>query len=1038
MKKITLFLLVSILIVLSANSFSQVLPHVSNHNVPIDIARQVAKKHYFNYCNMLQYDDYNDIHFSQENKFVKNSDTLYYIFNCQGNKGFVIVAADFRAEPVLGYSSEGNLNDSSLNPGSSFFLDTYKEQIEFVKVNNLPVNESIESNWNSYFQKNNISNQALSSVGPLITTLWKQFCYYNASCPSYTNGPCGKAFVGCVAIQMGMIMKYWNYPATGNSSHTYFDPGCCNLSADFANTTYNWSAMPNSVTAANPSVAKLLFHCGVSVNMDYGVNPAGSASNSMNVANALKTYFNYSSQAVYVYKSNYTSTLWNNLLKNEIDNSRPVAYRGTIGSSSNSGGHAFVLDGYQGTNLNNLYFHFNFGWGAGYNGNYLLSAINPPTYSGTNYSFNYNQCATIKIFPNSVPPPPVPTLSTNNCGPKILTRASPPTGFAYYWQGTSCGTSTSLGSLSNFTVTASGTYYLSAKDLNTGAWSTCSSKAVTINQIPSAPPAATVSTNNCGPKILTRPSPPPLSGIFYYWQGTTCGASASLGSATNYTATSTGTYYLQARINSTGCWSTSCDSVSVVVNASPSPGISGQNSVCSNSNGVVYSVTNSGNNFSWTINGGTITSGQNTDSIAVNWGNGGTGIAILTETNPSTNCSTTDSLNVTINSTLNPSIIASGPTTVCQGDSVMLDASSGFSSYLWSNGETNQIITVANGTFSVTVSDASGCTGSSANPIIINENPNPSPIISGQNPVCPNSNGVIYSVANSGNNFSWSLSGGTIISGIDSISTSVNWGASGNETLTVTETNPSTNCSTTASENITINPNPDPLIIANGSTTICDGESIIIIASSGFSSYLWSNNDTTQLITVENSGTYSVIVTDTNGCAGSSSTMITVNVNPIPAIPTITQNDSLLFSSSTINNQWYLDGVLISGATSQTFIITQDGAYTVSVSDTSSGCYSLSDPINYGNVGIEQSEIQNPASPITVYPNPSNGSLKVQVDFNYILLDISIMNVLGEQVYFERIKANTSEISINNISHGIYFLRVMADNRQYSRKIIVR
>ncbi|MES2590242.1 MAG: peptidoglycan DD-metalloendopeptidase family protein [Bacteroidota bacterium] len=315
---------------------------------------------------------------------------------------------------------------------------------------------------------------------------------------------------------------------------------------------------------------------------------------------------------------------------------------------------------------------------------------------------------------NTINPPPAPTVSsTNTCGNKTIVRASPPSGITYYWQGTSCGTSTS-NSAASYTVTASGTYYLRAKSTG-GVWSTCSSITVAINVLPVTPPVPSVSTNVCGAKTLTRVTPP--AGVTYYWQ-TICGVNVSNSSPT-YTAPLSGTYRLRAK-SAAGCWSSNCAAVSVLVNPDPSPSISGQNSVCSNSNGVAYSVINTGNNFSWTINGGTIVSGQNTNSITVNWAAPGNGTLSITETNPSSNCFATASLNVNIGSNLNPTISVNGPLTFCQGGNVMLDASAGFNSYLWSNGDTTQIINVTtNGTYSVTVTGINGCVGTSASPVSV-------------------------------------------------------------------------------------------------------------------------------------------------------------------------------------------------------------------------------------------------------------------------------------------------------------------------------
>lgn len=165
--------------------------------------------------------------------------------------------------------------------------------------------------------------------------------------------------------------------------------------------------------------------------------------------------------------------------------------------------------------------------------------------------------------------PPVPTVSTNLCGDKILTRGAPPTNVTYYWQGTSCGTLTTNSALT-YNVTASGTYYLRA--MNTSSqWSTsCASVSVTVNPVPTAPAVPTVSTNLCGDKTITRVAPP--AGITYYWQGTSCGSSTTNSDLT-YTATASGTYYINA-YSSAGCWS-SCSSNIVTVNPFPTAAITG-------------------------------------------------------------------------------------------------------------------------------------------------------------------------------------------------------------------------------------------------------------------------------------------------------------------------------------------------------------------------------------------------------------------------------------------------------------------------------
>ena len=78
--------------------------------------------------------------------------------------------------------------------------------------------------------------------------------------------------------------------------------------------------------------------------------------------------------------------------------------------------------------------------------------------------------------------PPNPTVQAQNCGNTVIQRTgAPPAGVTWYWQGTSCGTSTGLGSGETFTCTADGTYYLRARDNASGLWSPgCGSVAVTV------------------------------------------------------------------------------------------------------------------------------------------------------------------------------------------------------------------------------------------------------------------------------------------------------------------------------------------------------------------------------------------------------------------------------------------------------------------------------------------------------------------------------------------------------------------------------
>ena len=204
-------------------------------------------------------------------------------------------------------------------------------------------------------------------------------------CPADAAGPCGHAFTGCTITAMAQIMKYWNYPTKGTGSHSYSHPTYGNLSADFGSTTYQWSQMPNSVTSQNDAVATLMYHCGVSLETDYGP----SASGAFDPRDALVQYFNYSSNAMLVNRGGFTNSDWIRMLKTELDLRHPIWYTG-----SGFFGHSFICDGYQDAD----YFHFNWGWSGTSDGYFYIGNLNP----GGN-TLNENQFALISIIPGSLP-----------------------------------------------------------------------------------------------------------------------------------------------------------------------------------------------------------------------------------------------------------------------------------------------------------------------------------------------------------------------------------------------------------------------------------------------------------------------------------------------------------------------------------------------------------------------------------------------------------------------------------------------------------
>jgi hypothetical protein len=297
-----------------------------------------------------------------------NGVLTYYTFAFNGG-GFVMVAADDASTPVLGCSYEGSFSQESVNPEAKSWFEGYSRQIFGIVTSNLD-NSATRLEWNKLLSNN--FDKGVLDVNPLIVTTWDQGCYYNTLCPTEPgagSGSCNHAWTGCVATAMSQIMKYHNFPVNGLNSHAYTHATYGLQSANFATANFVYSSMPNNVVSSNAEVARLMYYAGVSVNMDYGAD--GSGAYSIDVPFALVNFFNFSSTTAYAEMIDYTATNWKNLLIAELTANRPIYYSG---SSTASGGHAWVCDGYRSSDSK---FHFNWGWSGSGNGYYAIGALNP-------------------------------------------------------------------------------------------------------------------------------------------------------------------------------------------------------------------------------------------------------------------------------------------------------------------------------------------------------------------------------------------------------------------------------------------------------------------------------------------------------------------------------------------------------------------------------------------------------------------------------------------------------------------------------------
>ena len=330
-------------------------------------------------------------------------DGIYLFTVAEG--GFVLVAADDAVRPILGYSLTGTLDPNNMPPALQQWLQAYQREIDEIQDSQFVRADTGVSPYNSQFSEwYALENDLMPKDGdsavvePLITTFWDQTYPYNGYCP-------GGSAVGCAATAQAQVMNFWKFPAFGIGSYSYTHARYGVQSADFAHTLYDWDNMPVMATYTTPmvekeAVATLMYHCGVSLEMNY--DPSGSAAAGLagiegipSIDNSLKDYFGYSASMRVVHRVYYTKDQWRDLLTAELDLGHPIVYVG----SGDAGGHGFICDGYD----NRGYLHFNFGWSRRGDGYFPVDSISPGVGgvggNGT-YTFNQDNAALLGLVPD--------------------------------------------------------------------------------------------------------------------------------------------------------------------------------------------------------------------------------------------------------------------------------------------------------------------------------------------------------------------------------------------------------------------------------------------------------------------------------------------------------------------------------------------------------------------------------------------------------------------------------------------------------------
>ena len=333
-----------------------------------EVNREQARKVAYNVFNEFKSNEnLNDFKVKKlETIKTEDGSPVLYIFNLTPI-GFVVVSAEDKTLPYLGYGFNSEFKSDSMPENLNSLFDLYKREIIEHRSSIEDRSLEIQELWSNYLSELPIINE-YRDVSPLLNAEFDQSGNWNNIVQSEIgfNAP-----VGCVAVAMAQVMHYWSHPFTGEGGNSYSDNGIF-LEADFSQSYYDFNNMPATYTNnSTPAAQLLLFHAGVSVNMDYDNGGSGAwviGPSYPSTQHSMEEYFKYSSNIYHMYKTSSNVDVFSDAIKSNLDNNMPVIMRGY--GDDYGGGHAWNIDGYQGNN-----FHCNWGWGGWSNGYFNLTSM---------------------------------------------------------------------------------------------------------------------------------------------------------------------------------------------------------------------------------------------------------------------------------------------------------------------------------------------------------------------------------------------------------------------------------------------------------------------------------------------------------------------------------------------------------------------------------------------------------------------------------------------------------------------------------------
>ena len=290
----------------------------------------------------------------------------YYVFPNAEGQGFTIVSGDDRMPEIVGYSTQGTYDANHLPDGYKTFLELYSGMVAAVCQGDSAASATLSESF-----RFRVSSVSRAKVSPLLGgRVWNQSAPFNDLCPM--DGA-KRSFTGCAATALAQVMAYWKHPAALQADIPAYTTRTkrLNVPAIAAGEAYDWDNMIDNYNgkysqAQGAAVAKLMYHCGAAIQMDY----TSSASGGYYTLQRLAKYFGYDLETmVEIAREDYSLEDWMDILDAELAAGRPMLYYG----NSSDGAHEFVCDGSDGSG----FYHINWGWGGYQDGYFDITLLNP-------------------------------------------------------------------------------------------------------------------------------------------------------------------------------------------------------------------------------------------------------------------------------------------------------------------------------------------------------------------------------------------------------------------------------------------------------------------------------------------------------------------------------------------------------------------------------------------------------------------------------------------------------------------------------------